>query len=111
MNQIEWEDFMCVEMRAGTIVHAELNAKAKKPAYIIDINLGELGTKRSSAQITVHYTVEDLIGKRVLCVCNFAPKRIAGIKSEVLVTGAPDENGDIILAEFILPLPDGARLA
>ncbi len=111
MNQIEWENFMCVEMRAGTIVHAELNAKAKKPAYIIDINLGELGIKRSSAQITVHYTVEDLIGKRVLCVCNFAPKRIAGIKSEVLVTGAPDENGDIILAEFTLPLPDGARLA
>ena len=111
MNLIEWDDFTRVEMRAGTIVHAELNAKAKKPAYIIDINLGELGIKRSSAQITVHYTVEDLIGKRVLCVCNFAPKRIAGIKSEVLVTGAPDENGDIILAEFALPLPDGAHLA
>ncbi|MCD2530105.1 tRNA-binding protein [Providencia huaxiensis] len=111
MNIIEWDDFTRVEMRVGTIVSAEVNIKAKKPAYIMEVDLGELGIKRSSAQITVNYTSEDLIGKRVLCVCNFEVKRIAGIKSEVLITGAPDETGAIVLAEFNLPLPNGALLA
>ena len=77
----------------------------------MEVDLGELGIKRSSAQITVNYTPDDLIGKQVLCVCNFEVKRIAGIKSEVLITGAPDEKGAIVLAEFNLPLPNGALLA
>ncbi|MBP6123798.1 MULTISPECIES: tRNA-binding protein [Providencia] len=111
MQIIEWDDFTRVEMRVGTIVSAEVNSKAKKPAYIMDVDLGELGIKRSSAQITVNYTPEQLIGKQVLCVCNFEAKRIAGVKSEVLITGAPDDNGDIVLAEFSLPLPNGSRLA
>ena len=108
---IEWDDFTRVEMRVGTIVSAQINSKAKKPAYVMEVDLGELGIKCSSAQITVNYTPEDLIGKRVLCVCNFEVKRIAGIKSEVLITGAPDETGSIVLAEFNLPLPNGALLA
>lgn len=108
---IEWNDFERVEMRVGTIVSAEINKKANKPAYVMDVDLGDLGIKRSSAQITVNYTPEDLIGRRILCVCNFPIKRIAGIKSEVLITGAPDENGAIVLAEFNLPVPNGARLA
>ncbi|KNZ88193.1 tRNA-binding protein [Providencia stuartii] len=111
MQFIEWDDFTRVEMRVGTIIKAEVNSKAKKPAYVMDVDLGELGVKRSSAQITVNYTLEELIDKRVLCVCNFEPKRIAGIKSEVLITGAPDEKGAIVLAEFNLPLPNGALLA
>ncbi|MEQ4662683.1 tRNA-binding protein [Providencia rettgeri] len=111
MQIIEWDDFTRVEMRVGTIVSAQVNSKAKKPAYVMEVDLGELGIKRSSAQITVNYTSDDLIGKQVLCVCNFEIKRIAGIKSEVLITGAPDEKGAIVLAEFNLPLPNGALLA
>lgn len=110
MQIIEWDDFTRVEMRVGTIVSAQVNSKAKKPAYVMEVDLGELGIKRSSAQITVNYTPDDLIGKQVLCVCNFEVKRIAGIKSEVLITGAPDEKGAIVLAEFNLPLPNGALL-
>lgn len=67
-NTIEWDDFLRVEMRVGTIISAEINKKAKKPAYVMEVSLGELGTKRSSAQITVNYTPEELIGRRVLCV-------------------------------------------
>ena len=111
MQTIEWDDFTRVEMRVGTIISVQVNSKAKKPAYIIDVDLGELGIKRSSAQVTVNYTPEHLVGKRVLCVCNFEAKRIAGIKSEILITGAPDESGAIVLAEFNLPLPNGALLA
>ncbi|BBG60156.1 tRNA-binding protein [Providencia rustigianii] len=111
MQVIEWDDFTKVELRVGTIIRAEINNKARNPAYVMDVDLGELGIKRSSAQITVHYTPEDLIGKRILCVCNFEIKRIAGIKSEVLITGAPDETGAIVLAEFNLPVPNGSRLA
>lgn len=111
MQIIEWDDFTKIELRVGTIIRAEINSKARNPAYVMDVDLGELGIKRSSAQITVHYTPEDLIGKRILCVCNFEVKRIAGIKSEVLITGAPDETGAIVLAEFNLPVPNGSRLA
>ncbi len=111
INVIEWDDFLRVEMRVGTIISAEINKKANKPAYVMEVDLGELGIKRSSAQITVNYTPEELVGRRILCVCNFPVKRIAGIKSEVLITGAPDETGAIVLAELNLPLPNGSRLA
>ncbi len=108
---IEWADFERVELRVGTIVHAEVNAKAKKPAYVLQVDLGELGVKLSSAQITAHYTPADLIGRQVLCVCNFPPKSIAGVKSEVLVTGVHDAEHKVVLAGFDRPLPNGARLA
>jgi tRNA-binding protein len=111
MQQIEWEDFQRVELRVGTVLAAEPNAKAQKPAYVLRVDLGELGVKTSSAQLTVHYRCDELIGRQVLCVCNFAPKRIAGVRSEVLVTGVYDADQNVVLASFDKPLPNGARLA
>lgn len=111
MPTIEWQDFERVELRVGTLISAHPNSAARKPAYVLEVDLGELGVKTSSAQITEHYNVEDLIGRQVLCVCNFAPKRIAGVRSEVLVTGAYDPQGKVVLAGFDRPLANGARLA
>ncbi|WP_435605592.1 tRNA-binding protein [Pseudomonas knackmussii] len=110
-DTIEWQDFERVELRVGTIVHAEPNAKARKPAYVLQVDLGPLGLKTSSAQITAHYAIEALIGRQVLCVCNFAPKSIAGVRSEVLVTGVYDSDDKVVLAGFDKPMPNGARLA
>lgn len=110
MDVIEWSDFERVELRVGTVVEAEPNEKARKPAYVLKVDLGELGVKTSSAQVTDHYTAEELTGRRVLCVCNFEPKRVAGVKSEVLVTGAHDGQGRVVLAGFDHPVPNGTRL-
>lgn len=107
---IGWSDFEKIELRIGTIVAARPNEKAKKPAYVLEVDLGELGVKTSSAQITVHYAPDALVGRQVLCVCNFPPKRIAGVASEVLVTGFADTHGDIVLAGVDRPVPNGARL-
>ncbi|WP_439858909.1 tRNA-binding protein [Pseudomonas sp. MBLB4136] len=111
MQYIEWDDFQRVELRVGTVLSAEPNEKALKPAYVLRVDLGELGIKTSSAQLTAHYSCDELIGRQVLCVCNFAAKRIAGIRSEVLVTGVHDANHKVVLAGFDKPLPNGARLA
>jgi len=111
MQTIEWQDFERVELRVGTLLNAYPNDKAIKPAYVLEVDLGELGVKTSSAQLTAHYGVAELIGRQVLCVCNFAPKRIAGVRSEVLVTGVYDQDGKVVLASFDRPLPNGARLA
>jgi tRNA-binding protein len=110
MTMIEWPDFERVDLRAGTIIHAEPNTQARKPAYVLKIDLGDLGTRTSSAQVTGHYEPGQLVGRQVLCVCNFPPKRVAGIWSEVLVTGAHDEQGHVVLAGFEHPVPNGARL-
>jgi tRNA-binding protein len=111
MDTIEWQDFERVELRVGTIISAEPNVKARKPAYVLQVDLGEFGVKTSSAQITAHYSAESLVGKQVLCVCNFAPKSIAGVRSEVLVTGVYDDENRVVLASFEHPLPNGSRLA
>ncbi|MCQ4271943.1 tRNA-binding protein [Pseudomonas kuykendallii] len=111
MSSITWEDFQRVELRVGTLLSARLNEKANKPAYVLEVDLGELGVKTSSAQITAHYAAADLPGRQVLCVCNFEPKRIAGVRSEVLVTGVYDADGKVVLAGFDKPLANGARLA
>jgi len=111
MQQIEWDDFQRVELRVGTVLSVEPNPRALKPAYVLQVDLGELGVKTSSAQLTAHYSPSDLLGRQVLCVCNFAPKRIAGVRSEVLVTGVYDADDKVVLASFDKPLPDGARLA
>lgn len=111
MHTIEWQDFERVELRVGTLLSARLNEKAIKPAYVLEVDLGELGVKTSSAQITTHYSPEQLVGRQVLCVCNFAPKRVAGVRSEVLVTGVHDADGKVVLTSFDHPLPNGARLA
>ncbi|MBH3339316.1 tRNA-binding protein [Pseudomonas mendocina] len=110
MQTIEWQDFEKVQLRVGTICSARPNEKALKPAYVLEVDLGELGLRTSSAQITAHYTCEELVGRQVLCVCNFAPKRIAGVRSEVLVTGVYDSDNRVVLAGFDKPLANGARL-
>ncbi|MCE2734571.1 MAG: tRNA-binding protein [Cyclobacteriaceae bacterium] len=107
---ISWEDFEKIELRIGTIERAQVFEGAKKPAYQLWINFGELGIKKSSAQITTLYKAEDLPGKQVIAVTNFAPKQIGKFMSEVLVTGFADADGNIALAVPDLPVPNGSRL-
>lgn len=96
---ITWDDFSKIEIRTGTIINAIDFAKAKKPAYQLQIDFGNLGIKNSSAQITHHYTKEQLIGKQIVAVVNFPPKQIANFFSECLVLGVYDENNQVILLQ------------
>ncbi|MEP1209369.1 MAG: tRNA-binding protein [Rhizobiaceae bacterium] len=110
-QQISFDDFMKVEIRVGTIVQAEVFAEARKPAYIMLIDFGpDIGEKKCSAQITVHYQPEDLVGRQVMAVTNFPPRQIGPIMSEVLTLGYADENGDIVLAAIDKPVPNGERM-
>src|SRR3989338_26743 len=110
MQTIEWQDFQRVDLRVGTILSATANPKARKPAYVLEIDLGPLGIKTSSAQLTALYDADSLPGRQVLCVCNFAAKAIAGVRSQVLVTGAYDDQERVVLASFDHPLANGSRL-
>ena len=87
MELIDWADFERVDLRVGTIRSAKPNSRARQPAYVLEVDLGPLGIKTSSAQLTGHYQPAELIGRQVLCVCNFPPKRVAGVRSDVLITG------------------------
>ncbi len=112
MSQISWDDFMQVELHAGTIVAAEPFPQARKPAWKLTVDFGaEIGTRRSSAQLTALYQPEQLIGKQVLAVLNFPPKQIGPFVSECLVTGLYREDGAVVLAVPDQPVPNGARLA
>ncbi len=106
---ITMEDFDKVDMRVGTVIDASINKGARKPAYKLKIDLGELGIKNSSAQITQMYTPEDLIGRQVVVVANFKPIRISEVKSEVRILGTECEEG-IILLEFAQKVENGSKI-
>lgn len=108
---ISWSDFEKVDIRVGTIVRADGFPEAKKPAYKLWIDLGELGIKQSSAQITTYYKLDELIGKQVVCVTNFAPRQIANFMSEVLTTGFILPDKTVILAQPQRNVPNGTKLA
>ncbi len=109
---IGFDDFMKVDIRVGTVTHAEAFPEARKPAIKLWVDYGgEIGVKKSSAQITVHYSPEDLIGRQVMGVVNFPPRQIGPFMSEALVLGLHDAEGAVVLIAPDTPVPDGARMA
>ncbi len=111
MAEITYADFERVDVRVGTVVEAREFPQARKPAYILMIDFGpEIGIKKSSAQITVHYAPETLVGRQVLGVVNFPPRQIGPVRSEVLTLGFEDEAGAIVLAGTDRPVPNGKKL-
>jgi len=110
-GRIAFEDFLKVDVRVGTIVEAKPFPEARKPAFQLRIDFGsEIGVRRSSAQITRHYTPETLVGRQVAAVVNFPPRQIGPMMSEVLTLGFPDENGEVVLVGPGQKVPDGGRL-
>lgn len=107
---IDVADFQRVEMRVGRVIEALPFPEARKPAYKLLIDFGAIGTKRSSAQLTVHYQTEQLIGRLVIAVTNFAPRQIGPVRSEVLVLGVPDAQGAVVLLEPAQDVPLGGRV-
>ena len=111
MAEITFDDFMKVDIRVGEIVQAEPYPEARKPAIKLWVDFGdELGVKKSSAQITRHYEPAKLIGRQVMAVVNFPPRQIGKFMSEILVLGAPDEDGEVVLLRPDLPVPKGGRM-
>ena len=105
------EDFEALDIRVGRIVDAKVFPEARKPAYKLWIDFGDgIGTKQSSAQITVHYRLDQLIGRQVLAVVNFPPRKIGPFISEVLTLGVPDEDGAVVLIKPDFQVPNGGRL-
>jgi tRNA-binding protein len=110
-EQITFDDFLKVDMRVGRIVDVQPFPAARKPAYQLEIDFGPgIGRRRSSAQLTERYSVEDLVGRPVLAVVNFPPRQIANFFSEVLVLGVPDADGNVVLVEPEAEVPLGGRL-
>jgi tRNA-binding protein len=108
---IGFDDFLKVDVRVGTVVAADPFPEARKPAYKLTIDFGRaLGTKKSSAQITSHYSLEELVGRQVAAVVNFPPRQIGPFMSEVLTLGFPDETGEVVLIAPSKDVPNGGRL-
>ena len=111
MAEITFDDFMKIDIRVGQITRVEPFPEARKPAYKLWVDMGpELGVKKSSAQITVHYDLETLVGHKVMAVVNFPPRQIGPVMSEILVLGVPDENNEVVLLKPDLDVPIGGRL-
>jgi tRNA-binding protein len=111
MKEISWNDFEKVELRVGTIIEVNDFPEARKPAYKLVVDFGDdIGIKKSSAQITAHYTKDELLNTQVIAVVNFPPKQIGPFMSECLVTGFADDNGDVILTRPDKQVPNGSKL-
>ncbi|MFP6706649.1 MAG: tRNA-binding protein [Alphaproteobacteria bacterium] len=111
MSEIEFGDFLKVDIRVGTILRAEPYTEARNPSYKLYVDFGpEIGERKTAAQLTVHYTLEELVGKQVAAVINFPAKQIGKFMSEILVLGFPDENGGVVLVEPNRKVADGGRL-
>jgi tRNA-binding protein len=111
MELVTYNDFSKIDIRVGTILEVQDFPEARKPAYKLVIDFGpEVGTKKSSAQITKHYKKEDLIGRQIIAVANFPPRQIGPFMSEVLTLGLPDQNGDIVLVMPERVVPNGGKL-
>jgi tRNA-binding protein len=111
VTTITYDDFARVDIRVGTVLRAKPNAGARKPSYVLEVDFGpEIGIKKSSAQLTELYAIEQLIGRQVAAVVNFPPRQIAKAVSEVLVLGFPDPEGRVVLAGVERPVPNGGRL-
>jgi tRNA-binding protein len=108
---IDFDDFLRVQIHTGTIIEARLNPKARVPAYVLTVDFGEMGTRTSSAQLTANYQPEDLLGRQIVAVTNFPVKRIAGVRSEVLVLGALDDERGVVLLQPGLQVANGMRIA
>ncbi|MGI9372293.1 MAG: tRNA-binding protein [Hyphomicrobiales bacterium] len=110
-DDIDFDDFLKVDIRTGTVVDAQPYPEARKPAFKLWVDFGgEIGTRKSSAQLTKHYTPEELIGRQVCAVVNFPPRQIGKFMSEILVLGMPDDEGEVVLIRPDKPIPDGGRL-
>jgi tRNA-binding protein len=111
LPEISWADFEKVDVRVGTVVEAGPFPEARKPSIKLIVDFGpEVGTRKTSAQLTAHYEPEALVGKQIVAVVNFPPKRIAGFVSEVLVLGVPDRNEEVVLLSPDREVPRGGRM-